>query len=254
MKIETESKIELIDLIVVKGNLTPILSLDACVSLDFIKRIDSLNSQTNTDFNENKIFHNEFKDVFDGLGCLCEIKLKEGAISQATSSARRIPLTIQERFKEKLNDIVRKGIVQKADEPVDCVSNVVIVDKPDGSLSICIDPQNFNTFISRERVRIPTIDEVFPNLAHTRSYSLLDIKDGCCNIQLDDDSINLCNFSNIGFRAPHLVYLIYQKCFINVYTVYKYFGDIHGISIFYDLIKKRTDTKEENSKIVKQVL
>lgn len=140
------------------------------------------------------------------MGCFpnkCEIKLKEGAISQATSSARRIPLKIQEKFKEKLNDIVRKGIVQKADEPVDWVSNVVIVEKPDGSLSICIDPQNFNTFISKERVTIPTIEEVFPNLAHTRSYSLLDIKDGCCHFQLDDDSINLCNFSNIGFRSPH---------------------------------------------------
>lgn len=55
-----EYKIGFISMLL-KEILTPTISLEACLKLEFIKRIDSSNSQKSTDFSEKSIFHNEVK-------------------------------------------------------------------------------------------------------------------------------------------------------------------------------------------------
>ena len=54
-------------------------------------------------------------------------------------AARRIPVTLQKEFKEKIAELDKKGIIQKVTDPTDWISSMVIVSKP-GKIRICLDP------------------------------------------------------------------------------------------------------------------
>jgi len=54
----------------------------------------------------------------------------------------------------------------------------VVVEKPDGTWRICLDPKDINANVLREMYQIPTLEEIRPALANKKFYSLLDLKDG----------------------------------------------------------------------------
>ena len=49
--------------------------------------------------------------------------------------------------------MVDLGVIVRVDEPTDWVSNYVAVEKPDGSLHVCLDPQELNKAI-KNRVTV----------------------------------------------------------------------------------------------------
>ena len=52
------------------------------------------------------------------------------------------------------------GVLKKVDEPTDWVSNLVVVEKKEGSLRLCLDPKNLNKAIKREHHAIPTMQDI----------------------------------------------------------------------------------------------
>ena len=61
--------------------------------------------------------------------------------------------------------MVDLDIIEPADEPTDWVSELVIVEKPNGKLRIWIDPRPLNQAIKREHLHLPTVEElVFSNV------------------------------------------------------------------------------------------
>ncbi|PFX28550.1 Uncharacterized protein K02A2.6 [Stylophora pistillata] len=68
------------------------------------------------------------------------------------------------------------------------VSQMAFVKKTDGSLRICIDPQPLNDALQREHYRLPTLDDVLPNLNNARVFSKLDVKQAYWHVQLDKES------------------------------------------------------------------
>ena len=62
---------------------------------------------------------------------------------------RRIPYAIRDKLKVTLDDLEQKGIIEKTEGPVDWASNLVIVEKPNGALRICLDPVDLNKSIKR---------------------------------------------------------------------------------------------------------
>ena len=51
-------------------------------------------------------------------------------------------------------------IIAKTDKPTDWVNSLVIVEKKDGSLLLCLDPKDLNSVIGREHFQIPTLTSV----------------------------------------------------------------------------------------------
>lgn len=47
-------------------------------------------------------------------------------------------------MKNKLEDLVKKKILAKVEEPTAWVSNMVVAKKKNGDLRICIDPKHLN--------------------------------------------------------------------------------------------------------------
>ena len=128
-----------------KSRSTHIHVLPACSKpngfLDLQNRLD-FNKLTNTveQMGEVQGKHsllNEFQDVFKGLGCV------EGEYSIKL-------LRLLDRLKETLNDLERNDVIAKVEKPVSLVSNLVIVEKANNWLRLCLDPPDLNEAIKRE--------------------------------------------------------------------------------------------------------
>ena len=59
-------------------------------------------------------------------------------------------LRLMDKLKGTLNDLERKDIIVKVEEPVTWVSNLVIVEKANKTLRLCLDPPDLNEAIEKE--------------------------------------------------------------------------------------------------------
>lgn len=87
---------------------------------------------------------------------------------------------------------MKTGVLCKVDQPTDWVNNLVVIEKRNGSLRLCLDPKDLNKAIKREHYRIPTIQEVSSELAGKKVFSTLDLKDGYWQVELHEESSMLC--------------------------------------------------------------
>ena len=58
---------------------------------------------------------------------------------------------------------MQAGCHRKIDEPTDWVSSMMIVEKGNGRLRVCLDPKDWNSAMKRYHYPMPTVDEVLPN-------------------------------------------------------------------------------------------
>ena len=65
---------------------------------------------------------------------------------------------------------------------------LVIVEKPDGKLRLCLDPRNLNKAIRREHYQLPTFDEISTRIGRATLFSKLDANHGYWQIPLDEES------------------------------------------------------------------
>jgi len=70
---------------------------------------------------------------------------------------------------------VKSGVPVKVDEPTDWVHNLVIVEKKNGSLHLCLE---LNKVVKREHYQIPIMQEISSELAGRTIFSTLDLKEG----------------------------------------------------------------------------
>ena len=88
------------------------------------------------------------------------------------------------------------GIVKKvpSNEPADWVSSLVCVDKPDGSIRVCLDPKDLNVAIKREHYPLPVVDDITTSCSGATLFSL-DEEKAFYQIQLDEESSKLLTFN-----------------------------------------------------------
>ena len=67
-------------------------------------------------------------------------------VTPVVNLPRTVPAV--DRVKEELDDMERRGVVCNLEEPTDWVNSMAIVEKPNGSLRICLDPRHLNKAIN----------------------------------------------------------------------------------------------------------
>lgn len=99
----------------------------------------------------------EFQDFFKGLGCVeGEYNIKLTANSNPTIQPQRnVPLRLIDKLKGTLKELEQKDIIAKVEEPVTWFSNLVIVEKPNKTLRLCLDPPDLNEAIEKEDFKLP---------------------------------------------------------------------------------------------------
>ena len=83
-----------------------------------------------------------YPEIFHGLGKLTEehrIHIKQNA-PPVIHPPRKIPVALRDRLKKELDTMNRNGVINRIEELTYWVNSLVLVEKPDGSLRICLDP------------------------------------------------------------------------------------------------------------------
>ena len=115
-----------------------------------------------------------YADLFDGVRLLDgEVHLEvDRTVPPVQMPPRRLPVAIKDRVKAELNEMCRNGIIEPVSEASPWVSALIVVTKPNGRLRICLDPRPLNKALKRSVYAMPTIDDILPQLAKAKVFSI----------------------------------------------------------------------------------
>ena len=138
----------------------------------------------------------KYSDVFDGLGEMPgEVHLHaDPDVKPVINPPRKVPIALKPKLKDELNRLETMGVLRKVTESTDWVSSLLTVVKPSGKLRLCIDPQHLNSALKREHYPLPVIEDILPQLANVKVFSLADCKEGFFQCKLDNESSLLTTF------------------------------------------------------------
>ena len=141
----------------------------------------------------------DYHDVFEGLGKLNtvhKIRLKPNAVPYACAP-RSVPYAIRNKLKDELDRLESLGIIQETKEATEWLNHIVPVLKPDGSLRICLNPQNLNNATVRDRYTLPKISDIYANLSGSKFYTTLDAHSGFHQIPIDKELSKLTRLESL---------------------------------------------------------
>ena len=99
---------------------------------------------------------------------------------------RHIPPHQYEEVKQHLKEMLEIGAISESKIP--WASAVVLVRKKDCSLRFCIDLRKLNSRTVKDAYSLPRIDETLDCLNGAQGFTLLDLKSGFWQVELDEDS------------------------------------------------------------------
>ncbi|KAK2182891.1 hypothetical protein NP493_331g04021 [Ridgeia piscesae] len=147
-------------------------------------------------------------------------------------------------------------VLVKAERPTDWVLPLVIVEKPNGDLRLCLDPMDLNEYIRREHYHLPHRSEILSEMADARYFTKMDASQGFYQIQLDEESTQLCTvatpFGRYSFkRLPYGI-----NCAPEIFhaKIQQLFESETGVKVFMDGIVVWGRTREEHDARLKMAL
>lgn len=239
----------------IEQNLDPLLSGDTCEKLLLIKRIQTASVMLPLNKND---FVEQYSKRFNGLGKLpgqFSIKMKDDYIGVIQPN-RRIPFGLYDRLKVTLSNLEQRGIISKVDYPTEFVNALIIVEKPNGNLRLCIDPKQLNNQIQREHYMIPTSDDISSRLVHKKVFTVIDLREGFWQVELDEKSSDLCCFNSpFGrFKFNLMPFGIYVAPEVFHKKMSQIFGVIDGVEVYFDDLIVAAETEIEHDKILREVM
>lgn len=182
-------------LLIVDMSVQPILGLSACIKLDLVKRVFVVTSSDMPNYHDSLM--EEFKDCFEGLGCLPgEHTIRvDKKVPPVVHPCRKVPFALRKRLKDELARMEKLEVIKEIDEPSDWVSSLVILQKKTGALRVCLDPRDLNKAIKREHFKLPTREEVMAQFSGAKWFSKLDASSGFWQLRFDEESSRLCTFN-----------------------------------------------------------
>jgi hypothetical protein len=179
----------------------PIASLQLCLDLHLIKlvyTVDNKPQYSKTPYMTRESVLQNDKDLFEGQGTFeaeSVIRIDEKA-TPVVHPPRRFPSAIHDRLKQELISMEKAGIIAKVTVPTEWVNSLVVVEKPNGKLRICLDPRDLNNAIKRPYYCAPVLDDVLPKLAGSQYFSKLDARSGYWTIKLEEKSTYFTTFNS----------------------------------------------------------
>ena len=234
----------------------PILSLKTSLELNLIQLTLSLENPQIHLTKETVI--SEYKDIFSGFGGLdgtVKIQLKENAVP-VIHAPRRVPYALKDRVKAELDKMEEMKVIEKVDEPTDWVNSLVIAEKPNGKLRLCLDPKDLNEAIKRPHYTTKTLEEALAEMPNAKYFSKLDAQSGYWQLKLDEKSSYLTTFN-----SPHGRYKFNRLPFGLVCAqdyfqmkMDEIFEDIPGVTPLVDDVLISGSTREEHDRTLRKAL
>lgn len=180
-------------------------------------------------------------------------------VKPVQQSMRRVPIAVEPIVEKKLDEALKRGIIEKVTEPSAWISPIVIAYKSSGDIRICIDMRRANVAILRENYPIPTFDSFMTKLRNANYFSRLDLKDAYHQLELHTDSRPITTF--ITHKGLHR----YLRLMFGITSAPEIFQKImeqilapcqNSLNFLDDIIVFGTDEQEHDEclKIVLQIL
>lgn len=148
------------------------------------------------------------------------------------------------------------GIIEIVTEPTEWVAPMVPVVKPSGKIRICVDLKRLNKSVQREKLILPTLDDILHRLAGSTVFSSLDTASGFWQIPLDEKNARLTTFiTPLGrFCFKRLPFGITSAPEIFQRKMYELLSDHEGTVVYMDDILVCVSKMEEHDKRLSMVL
>ncbi|KAG1925816.1 interleukin-1 receptor accessory protein-like 1-A [Pimephales promelas] len=158
--------------------------------------------------------------------------------------------------RKHLQELLSAGVIRESESSFS--SPIVVVRKKDGSVRLCIDFRKLNAQTIKDAYALPNLEEVFSVLTGSKWFSVLDLKSGFYQIEMDEaDKCKTAFVCPLGFwefnrmpqgitNAPSTFQRLMERCM----------GDLHRkqVLVFIDDLIVFSKTLEEHESRLVQVL
>lgn len=131
-----------------------------------------------------------YKDIFSkheaDIGTCDRVKHRIELVDEIPfkQKHRRIPPAMINEVRDHLEQLLKSGVIRNSKSPWS--SNVVLVRKKSGKLRMCIDYRMLNQRTKRDAYALPRIEEVFDSLRGAKWFSVMDMKSGYHQIEVEE--------------------------------------------------------------------
>lgn len=233
----------------------PILGKEACEKMQLLQKVETITTKHPTSKDELIAQH---PTVFQGLGQFPgehHIHV-DSKIVPVIHGCRKIPLAVMSKLKSTLDQLLQADVIAPVTQPTPWVNSLVVTEKKNGSLRVCLDPRDLNRAVLRQHFSIPTTEDVLCKLSGKKIFSIFDEKDGYWQVKLDTESSLLCTFNTPWgrYRFKRLPFGV--KSASEVFQQYnnEVFGDINGVHIVADDMIVAAATEKEHDEIVATII
>lgn len=161
-----------------------------------------------------------------------------------------------EAVRNHLRDLLKTGVIRESESPFS--SPIVVVRKKNGDVRLCIDYRKLNMQTIKDAYALPNLEESFSALTGSRWFSVLDLKSGYYQIDMEEvDKPKTAFVTPLGFwefnrmpqgvtNAPSTFQRLMEKCM----------GDLHlkEVLVFLDDLIVFSNSLEEHESRLLRVL
>ncbi|XP_060650951.1 uncharacterized protein K02A2.6-like [Drosophila nasuta] len=185
-----------------------------------------------------------------------EIKLCiDPQIKPVQQPVRRIPVALEDKVAAKLDEALRRDIIESVTSPSRWISPIVLAFKENGDIRLCVDMRLANKAIRREMYPLPTFESFMTKLKGARFFSRLDLKDAYHQLELDEDSREITTFiTPMGlFRYKRLMFGVNSAPEIFQRHLEQLLVDFRNVMNYIDDVIIFGESQEEHDKTVRDV-
>ena len=139
-----------------------------------------------------------YKDIFaqnkTDFGRTNKIKhsINTGDAAPIRQPVRRVPPARREELKKLLDNMLEKDVIQPSTSP--WASPIVLVQKKDGTLRLCVDYRKINNVTQKDAYPLPRVDDTLDTLSGSKWFTTLDLISGYWQVEVCDSEIDKIAF------------------------------------------------------------
>lgn len=168
---------------------------------------------------------------------------------------RRIPLAARQSVSEEIRRLEANGVIERINSS-EWVSPIVVVQKKDGSIRMCVDLREANKAVVIDSFPLPHIEELLHALHSAKHFSKLDLAAAYHQVPLHKNSRDLTAFiTHEGlFRFKRVCFGLASVPAAFQQMMSEMLHDCEGVLVYLDDVVVFGRTKEEHTHRLREVL
>ena len=245
---------------VMPGTADTLLGRSSSDELGFLKIGVTVNACESRNVTDKKAaLKAKYPHVFNGLGKLKTFQLKlhvDESVTPVSQAIRRIPFSRKQKVVDKLEELEALGVIEKVNGPTSWINPLVVVEKPNGDVRICLDMRQANRAILREKHPVPTIEETLQEMSGAKIFSKLDLNMAFHQVELTPESRDITTFAgpNGLNRYKRLLFGVNMATEKFQHIIWQMLKDCPGAHNIHDDIRVIGASEEEHDERLNQVM